>query len=211
MVTETGILALWKDCAPGKEALFEHWYRSEHLAERVAVPGFRRGRRYEAIEAKRRYFTYYETDAPEILVSDAYLQRLDDPTPLTREIMSGVMRSMSRTICRQDWRIGEARGSHALTAALKADGVAAATSMGESLMALSGVARVEIWVAADDIAIPMSDEERMRGGDERIAACLFAETLRESELDTLAQEVGKQLAPNVEWLGLYRLLCDLER
>lgn len=211
-MTRPGILALWKDCAPGKEDLFEHWYRTEHLAERVAVPGFRRGRRYEAIEAKRRYFTYYETDSPEVLVSEAYLRRVDNPTPLTREIMSGVMQSMSRTICRQDWRIGEPRGACALTAALKATGAAAAArSAGAALIALSGVVRVELWLAANDLAAPVSDEERMRGGDERIAACLFAETLREADLAALAGEVSEQLAGEIAWIGRYRLPCDLER
>ena len=39
-----GILAIWNDCAPGLEARYEHWYRSEHLVERVSVPGFRSGR-----------------------------------------------------------------------------------------------------------------------------------------------------------------------
>ena len=144
-------------------------------------------------------------------MSEAYLNRLDDPTPLTQEIMSGVMQSMSRTICRQDWRIGKPRGAYALTANLTPGGVAAARSVGEALTALPGVVRAELWVAADDLAMPISDEERMRGGDERIAACLFAESLRESELDALASEVEQQLGPNVEWFGRYRLLCDLER
>ena len=44
-----GILAVWNDCAPEGLAHFERWYNREHLQERVAVPGFRRGRRYEAV------------------------------------------------------------------------------------------------------------------------------------------------------------------
>ena len=35
-----GVLAIWNNCAPGAEAQYEHWYRSEHLAERVAIEGF---------------------------------------------------------------------------------------------------------------------------------------------------------------------------
>ena len=51
-MSTTGILALWNDCAKGKEALYERWYQTEHLAERLAIPGILRGRRYQAIEAK---------------------------------------------------------------------------------------------------------------------------------------------------------------
>ena len=43
-----GILAAWNDCAPEGLAEYEHWY-AHHLAERVGVPGFREGRRYEAV------------------------------------------------------------------------------------------------------------------------------------------------------------------
>lgn len=210
-MTKPGILALWKDCAPGQEALFERWYHTEHLAERVGVPGFRYGRRFEAIEASRRYFTYYETDAPEVLVSDAYQQRLDNPTPLTREIMSSVMRSMSRTICRQEWSIGGARGGQALTATLARDGVPATRQASEALVVLPGVVRAELWVSADDLSTPVSDEEKLRGGDQKIEACLFVETLRSTELRTAALEVKKRLADHVDEVGLYRLLCDLQR
>ena len=43
----TGILALWNDCAEGKLETYEHWYASEHLFERLGIPGVVVGRRYE--------------------------------------------------------------------------------------------------------------------------------------------------------------------
>jgi len=46
-----GILAIWNDCAPEGYDHFERWYIREHLQERVGVPGFRFGRRYEAVSA----------------------------------------------------------------------------------------------------------------------------------------------------------------
>ena len=58
-----GILAIWNDCASGSEAEYEHWYRTEHLAERVAVDGFVAGWRYVAIDAQPKYFTHYATEA----------------------------------------------------------------------------------------------------------------------------------------------------
>ena len=35
-----GILAIFNNVAPGREAEFEAWFQHEHLAERIAVPGF---------------------------------------------------------------------------------------------------------------------------------------------------------------------------
>ena len=44
-----GVLAIWNDIAPGGDAEFDHWQTSEHIPERVGVPGFLRGRRYTAL------------------------------------------------------------------------------------------------------------------------------------------------------------------
>ena len=44
----SGILAVWNDCARGREASYEEWYQQEHLIERVRVSGFLVGRRHEA-------------------------------------------------------------------------------------------------------------------------------------------------------------------
>jgi hypothetical protein len=76
---DAGILAIWTDIAPEREADFNEWYWREHFPERLSLPGFRRGRRYRAITGTPRYFAWYELDAPEILASPAYLERLDQP------------------------------------------------------------------------------------------------------------------------------------
>ena len=47
----TGILALWNDCKTNKESLYEHWYQSEHLQDRVSIPGFKLGRRHQSSDA----------------------------------------------------------------------------------------------------------------------------------------------------------------
>ena len=82
--TMPGILAIFNNVAPGREAEFEEWFQHEHLAERLAVPGFLIGRRHEAVSGQPRYFNFYVTQSVEILKSPAYLARLDEPTPMTR-------------------------------------------------------------------------------------------------------------------------------
>ncbi len=94
-----GALVIWHDPAPGIESDYNEWHSKEHMFERVAVPGFRRGQRAVAISGGPRYFNFYEVDGLETLTSKAYLDRLNDPTPWTRRV-SPHMRNNSRTLCR---------------------------------------------------------------------------------------------------------------
>jgi len=208
-MSSAGILALWKDCVPGREADLERWFQGEHLKERMAVPGFRYGRRFEAEEASRADFNYYETDAPEVLTSPAYLERLDNPTPLTREIMTSVMINVSRTICRVQRRQGAMRGAWAVTMTLSGETPAAVDAVFDALAGDPSVARVDYWVSAEDPALDMKDEEKLRGRDEKIAACLLIETLREASARDAARRAAEAMGDAVEETGIFRFLCHL--
>ena len=84
----TGVLAIWSDAVPEHEDEFNDWYTSQHLPERVGVPGFRRGRRYvKDTPGELRYFTLYECATIEVLASAPYLERLNNPTDWTRRAM----------------------------------------------------------------------------------------------------------------------------
>src|SRR4029077_18860906 len=111
-----GILAIFNNVAPGREAEFEEWFQHEHLAERIAVPGFLLGRRHEAVAGTPRYFNFYLTQSAAILKSAAYLARLDDPTPMTRTVMSEIFKDMIRTVCHRTLPLGDMRGAAAVTA-----------------------------------------------------------------------------------------------
>src|SRR3954470_10369626 len=113
--TLPGILAIFNNVAPGREAEFEEWFQHEHLAERIALPGFLIGRRHEAVSGQPRYFNFYLTQSAQVLKSAAYLGRLDDPTPMTRRIMSEIFRDMIRTVCHRTLRIGAMRGTAVVT------------------------------------------------------------------------------------------------
>ena len=110
-----GILAIFNNVAPGREDEFEAWFQHEHLAERIAVPGFLIGRRHEAIAAQPRYFNFYVTRSAAVLNSPAYLARLDAPTALTRTVMSEIFKDMIRTVCRRTLRLGAMRGTGVVT------------------------------------------------------------------------------------------------
>lgn len=203
-----GALAIWHDVREGSEAEFEGWYRDEHFPERLAVPGFRLGRRFEAVANSPRFFCYYLTDTPDVLTSGAYIARLNDPTPLTRAMMTGVFRNMNRTVCRRAWRSGPLRGAFAVTARFVAPPEEAAVrSLLATLANAPGTARCEFWAAAETGA-GSAAEENLRGRDAKIAACALVETLRLADAERVAEKLGA--AFSAAEIGAYRLLCELE-
>jgi len=105
------MLAVWNDIAPGDEPDFEAWYRGEHLAERVGLTGFLRGRRYRAFdgESEPQFGALYETETPEVMASDRYLARLDDPTPMTARMIAK-FQNTHRTVLRVEASVGRGVG-----------------------------------------------------------------------------------------------------
>ena len=179
-MTTPGILAIFNDVRPGREAEFEAWFQGEHLQERLAVPGFLYGRRHEAIAASSGYFNFYVVESPAVLTSTPYLARLDDPTPITKRIMADVFANMHRTVCTRVARRGAFRGAYAVTAryADAAPDIPALTAMLDALVKETAVAGGEIWQAVDPAGMPVSEEERLRGGDKKIKGALIVDTLR---------------------------------
>jgi len=206
--TSPGILAIFNNVAPGREAEFEAWFQHEHLAERIAVPGFLLGRRHEAVAGAPRYFNFYVTASSAVLKSPAYLERLDHPTPMTRTVMSEIFKDMNRTVCDRVFRRGFLRGTGVVTVRFgrRPDETALQAEI-ERLIRDPAVACGEIWLAADRRDVPVSMEERLRGGDRKIAACLLVETLRLADADKIAASLATTF-PGSE-IGVYRLLCDI--
>jgi hypothetical protein len=203
-----GILAIWNDCRPGREAEFEQWFQGEHLEERLSVPGFLFGRRHEAISGSSRFFNFYVTETPAVLTAKPYLDRLNDPTPATRRIMSEVFMNMCRTLCRRSMRLTNLRGAFAVTA--RFNEVADEAALAAALRSFAGdpaIASGEIWIAADQPGVPMAAEEKLRGGDRKIAACLMVDTLRQSDAERLGTVLAGQF-PTAD-VGVFRVLCQL--
>ncbi|MEM7060457.1 MAG: hypothetical protein AAF557_23000 [Pseudomonadota bacterium] len=202
-----GVLAIWNDCAQGHEAAYEAWYMREHLPERLSLPGFRRVRRYGAVRPGPEFFTYYETDSAEVLATADYIERVEDPTPMTRQIMSGVFLNMNRTVCHVVGRVGYARGSFA--AVLRMAEAPPDPNLKAVLAELNGqdgIARAEAWRAAENDVTADNAEAKLRGGDDQIGACLFIETLREKDAD---RALGLIAARHPGVPGIYRLLCEV--
>ena len=97
----SAVLVNWGGIMPDKEDDYNQWHSKEHMPERISLPGFLRGYRAMGIEGtnlNHKYFMMYEAKNKEVFVSKEYLERLNNPTRWTKEILSNYV-SPSRTIC----------------------------------------------------------------------------------------------------------------
>ncbi|KAK4939806.1 hypothetical protein LTR10_019979 [Elasticomyces elasticus] len=99
---ERGMMVIWgevSDKTINEEGLNE-WWTYEHLPERIAIPGFRRARRYYSVSenSKSQYLVCYEVSSLDIFTSPAYMDALNNPTPGTQTYMP-LMASLNRLSC----------------------------------------------------------------------------------------------------------------
>ncbi|MFY9600530.1 MAG: hypothetical protein WAR02_09865 [Pseudolabrys sp.] len=207
---QPGVLAIWNDCRAGREAEFDAWFQGEHLLERLSVPGFLFGRRHQAISGSAGYFNFYLVESPDVLTSRPYLERLDNPTPMTRKIMSEVFLNMNRTVCGRTLRRGDFRGAFTVTARFdQTPDNNALTALLDELLRDTNVASGEIWIALDPAGMPVSMEERLRGGDKKIKGCLMIDTLRQADAESMGARLSQQFS--TADVGVFRVLCQLGR
>ena len=95
------VLVNWGGITEHKEIDYNQWHSIEHMPERLSLPGFLRGCRAIGIsktDIKHKYFMMYEAERKEVFISKKYLERLNNPTKWTKDILSHYI-SPSRTIC----------------------------------------------------------------------------------------------------------------
>ena len=88
-MSNRGLLLTMTEPPSAMEAEFNAWYDTEHLAERLAITGFRSARRWVADVAPGdgKYLATYELDSPAVLQSPEYLARFEAATPWTRRCL----------------------------------------------------------------------------------------------------------------------------
>lgn len=159
-----GVVAIWNGISDEGRANFYEWHNREHMPERVGIPGFLAGRRWQALEGAPEYFTLYETASPAVLDGPDYLARLNSPTEWTRRSVAHFT-DVSRSLCRvqfssafadgawlQTWRYDvapEAQASHAAHLRPRL----------EALLELPGVVGAHLC-AADTAASSIQTEEK---------------------------------------------------
>ena|SRR2546426_12267508 len=101
-MTHRGLLLTITEPPAHMEEEFNAWYDDEHLAERLAIPGFRSAQRWVADVAPGggKYLTSYELDSVAVLSSPEYLKRYNNQTPWSRRCL-GKLVVFKRWLCEQ--------------------------------------------------------------------------------------------------------------
>jgi hypothetical protein len=202
-----GLLAIWHDVVPGREAEVSHWYNTEHHAERLSVEGFLSAHRYRLAGGEgRQFLSLYRTRNPAVLSSAAYRARLEAPSPRTREIMP-TYRNMSRTVCRLALQQGVPEGGHLATLAGAGAPPDPARVFAE-LLQRPGVLRCR-WLLAEDPALVARStaEGALRGGDASVAWAALVDTNEAQDAVDVLSALEAALRPaQVAQRAAYRLV-----
>lgn len=164
-----GAVAIWHDIVPEGLDEFYAWHGEEHMPERVAIPGFLRGRRFIAIDARLGFFNLYETASAAVVAGPDYRRKLDNPTPRTISAVRH-FRNVARSLCAVTAATGEAQGG--LVASLRYEVEAGREArhrermIGEIVPGLAvapGVAAVKFLEADRTASGYVNAEQRARG------------------------------------------------
>ncbi len=211
-------LGIWIDVDAGALDDFNAWYREQHIPERLGVPGFRRGRRYEATGDGPAYFTLYETQDAAVLSSAPYLARLNSPSEWTRRVLP-TMRTMIRNAYRLVAASPEpaARATRLLTVRVQPHSgrgpyVRAwlASDTVSTVGALDGVEGVGVYESDTSGTSVMTEERKLVGADVKAAPpflvlCELRPDADAAALQTFWQSWATKIAAEVT-LDDYRLL-----
>lgn len=104
-----GILISSMEVLPEEEADFNEWFDREHLAERVAIPGFLEARRYESVGAPTRYLQIYNATSFDVLDGAPYKAALANQTEWSHHHISRFI-APTRVVGRLVHSAGVARG-----------------------------------------------------------------------------------------------------
>ena len=119
-----GLLFVMTDIPAEVEAEFNDWYDTEHVPERLALPGFRGAQRYRAVEGAPSYQALYDLESVAVLDTPEYKKLNETPSERTRRILPQ-FRNAHRGVYTQVFPEGaEAGPAPAGTAALLLVGIA---------------------------------------------------------------------------------------
>ena len=90
-MSNKGFLLVLMQPPPAFEDEFNAWYDTEHVPERVAVPGFLSGRRYVCVDGHPKYLAMYDMAEEGVLDTEGYLRVSGDrASPWTKRVTSRV-------------------------------------------------------------------------------------------------------------------------
>ena len=192
-----GFLAIWSDVRLEEETDYLHWLTREHTSERLGVDGFLRVRVYRSLETGvRRYFIHYELRSPDVLGSEAYLARLNAPTPWSQRIMpilGNFVRGGGRVLARAG------TGEGAFLAALRLDDLSpiAGPALVANIVTEDRIVAAELLETDQEQSSIQTREKSLREHDTSFAGLLLVEGLDEPSVAASIGRLGFSISDNI--------------
>jgi hypothetical protein len=204
-----GMLLVCTNVDPAHEDDFNRWYDREHVNERVAIPGFVSGARYQTTRGSRRYLGLYRTTSLAVFETARYQQALQHPTAWSVTNLAR-MRNPMRRVCSIEMETGAGTGAWLalLTLATSATStdVTAIARLGSELLTLDGVvvARLLVPDAALSTTLPAEDSR-----ERRLDPLLLIEASAEAAAANAGRHAARHVGAGSDDLSLFQLMWQL--
>jgi hypothetical protein len=210
-------MAVWHDIAEAGEAEYSSWHTRQHMPERLGVPGFLAGRR--AVDWNldhQRWFTLYETRTLDVLSSDDYRARLNNPTNWTVRNQPNFL-NFARSACVTSASVGRGIGGALATIRLDfeeggiTDFEAKAEKIAGQMLALDGVVGAHLGAAAPDTTRIKTRETELRAstGEDIFDAVVIVDGVGRRELEAAMSSVQAILKDVLKITSAQSAIYDL--
>ena len=162
--TLPGMLFVWTSADPEHERDFNRWYDREHVEERVRIPGFVSGTRYQSVRGPRKYLGLYRTVSLGAFQTPDYFKAFGQHTPWSLTNLQRMVDPMRR-VCAIEAETG--MGTGAWLAVLRlgapaigqdAQAVDAMTALGTKLLQIDGVIATRLLTPDANLSGPLPAE-----------------------------------------------------
>jgi len=190
-----GMLLVCTNVDPAHEDDFNRWYDREHVNERVAIPGFVSGARYQTTCGSRRYLGLYRTTSLAVFETATYQQALQHPTAWSVTNLARMQNPMRR-VCSIEMETGAGTGAWLalLTLATSATStdVTAIARLGSELLTLDGVVLARLLVPNAALSTPLRAEDPR---ERRLDPLLLIEASAEAAVANAGRHAAGTSAP----------------
>ena len=204
-----GMLLVWTDVDSTHEDDFNRWYDTEHVKERVAIPGFVSGARYQGTQGSRRYLGLYRTTSLAVFQTTEYQEAFQHQTPWSVANLARMQNPMRR-VCSIDVETGAGTGAWLALLRLGTNAIGtdpgAAAELGRRLVAIDGVVSSRLLAPDAALSTPLPTEDPQ---GRNLDPILLIDASCEPAAATAGRQAAQRIGAGSDDLSLLRLMWQL--
>ena len=204
-----GMLLVCTNVDPVHDDDFNRWYDREHVKERLAIPGFVSGARYQTVRGSRRYLGLYCTTSLAVFGTAAYQQALQHPTAWSVTNLARMQNPMRR-VCSIEMETGAGTGAWlallALGTSASSIDVTGIARLGSELLTLDGVVVARLLVPDAALSTPLPAEDSR---ERRLDPLLLIEAAAEAAVANAGRHAARHVGGGSDDFSLFQLMWQL--